>query len=216
MVNWRSEGRKVVVADSRRRRSKETRAAEIVEAAREAFTEKGFAATRTDDIAARAGVSKGLIFVYFPTKEALFEAVVRSRILPVFDNVADALSSDRATPAPAQLRLVLETLYRELVYTDRKRLLHLIIAEGPRFPPIAEFYHREVLSKGRALLRTIIERGVARGEFKSTGLERHPEILIAPALVAALWILLFSDVEPLDLAAYFDLHVSATLGALKV
>ena len=202
------------MTESKRRRRKEARPSEIIDAAQAAFIEHGFAATRTDDIAARAGVSKGLIYVYFPTKEALFEAVVRSNVLPIFDVATAALASDPATPASAQLRLVLEMIYRELVGTERRRILHLIISEGPRFPRLAEFYHREVVSKGRALLRTIIERGVARGEFKPTGLDRHPEILISPAIVAVFWTLLFSSFEPLDADAYFKLHLSATLDAL--
>lgn len=202
------------MTEPKRRRRKEARPSEIIDAARAAFIEHGFAATRTDDIAARAGVSKGLIYVYFPTKEALFEAVVRSNVLPIFDVAAAALASDPTTPASAQLRLVLEMIYRELVGTERRRILHLIISEGPRFPQLAEFYHREVVSKGRALLRTIIERGVARGEFKPTGLDRHPEILISPAIVAAFWTLLFSSFEPLDVDAYFKLHLSAALDTL--
>lgn len=201
--------------DSNRRRRKEARPTEILEAARAAFIENGFAATRTDDIARRAGVSKGLVFVYFPTKEALFEAVVRAGILPIFDAVTDVLASDQTTPAPVQLRFVLETIYRELVQTDRKRLLHLVIAEGPRFPALTDFYYREVLSKGRGVLRTIIERGVSRGEFKSTGIEQHPEVVAAPALVAALWALLFASHEPLDVASFCDLHATMVLDALR-
>jgi AcrR family transcriptional regulator len=200
---------------SKRRRRKEARPAEIIEAARATFIEHGFAAARTDDIAARAGVSKGLIYVYFPTKEALFEAVVRSNVLPIFEVATAALAADQTTPASAQLRLVIEMMYRELVGTDRRRILHLIISEGPRFPSLAQFYHREVISKGRALLRTIIERGVARGEFKPTGLEKHPEMLIAPAIVAALWTLLFASVEPLDVGGYLDLHLAMALDALR-
>ena len=202
------------MAETKRRRRKEARPSEIIEAARAAFIEHGFAATRTDDIAARAGGSKGLIYVYFPTKQALFEAVVRATVLPVFDAATAALAADQTTPAPAQLRLVIEMIYRELVGTERRRILHLIISEGPRFPDLAAFYHREVVSKGRTLLRTIIERGVARGEFKPTGLERHPEILISPAIVAAFWTLLFADIEPLEVDAYFNLHLSAALAAL--
>lgn len=203
------------MTESKRRRRKEARPAEIIDAARAAFIEHGFAATRTDDIAARAGVSKGLIYVYFPTKQALFEAVVRSNVLPIFEAATDALAIDQTTPASAQLRLVLEMVYRELVGTERRRILHLIVSEGPRFPGLAEFYHREVIAKGRTLLRTIIERGVSRGEFKPTAFGQHPEILISPAIVAVLWTLLFSSFEPLDVEAYFDLHLSMALDALK-
>lgn len=196
-------------------RRKEARPAEIIDAARATFIEQGFAAARVEDIAARAGVSKGTVYLYFPTKEALFEAVARATVLPVLDAVAAVLLADPTTPAPMQLRAILETIYRELVGTERRRLLHLIIAEGPRFPALTAFYHREILSKGRALLRGVIERGMARGEFRRDGLERHPEILVAPAIIAALWTLLFEAYEPLDVDSFRQVHLDLMLQALR-
>lgn len=198
-----------------RRRRKEARPNEIVEAARATFVEHGFAATRVEAIARRAGVSKGTVYLYFPTKEALFEAVVRENVLPVLDRAAAMLAADTETPAPAQLRFLLETMYRELVGTERKRLLHLIVAEGPRFPWLSEFYHREFISRGTALMRGVIERGVARGEFVSNGLDRFPKIVVAPAIVAALYTILFAEHEPLDLDAYREVHLGAVLRALE-
>ncbi|MFN3388929.1 MAG: TetR/AcrR family transcriptional regulator [Allosphingosinicella sp.] len=197
-----------------RRRRKEARPSEIVEAARATFVEHGFAATRVEEIARRAGVSKGTVYLYFPTKEALFEAVVRENVLPVLDRAATMLAADTETPAPVQLRFLLETMYRELVGTERKRLLHLIVAEGPRFPWLSEFYHREFVSRGMALLRTVIERGAARGELAPNGLDRFPKIIVAPAILAALYAILFGPHEPLDLDAYCEAHLQAVLKAL--
>ena len=197
-----------------RRRRKEARPAELIEAARATFVENGFAATKVEAIARRAGVSKGTVYLYFPTKEALFEAVVRETVVPVLDTAAAFLAADRETPAAAQLRFLLTTMYRELVGTDRNRLLHLIVAEGPRFPWLSEFYHREVVSRGKALLRAILARGAERGEFTLHGLNHHPEIVIGPAMIAAFYILLFADYDPLDLDSYCETHIAALLRAL--
>ncbi len=197
-----------------RRRRKEARPGEIVDAARDEFVAKGFSEARIDDIAARAGVSKGLVYVYFPSKEALFEAVIRSAVLPIIDQAAALIAADQTTPAPDQLRMAIGTFYRELVGTDRRRLIHMIIAEGPRFPEMARFYHTEVLSKGKAALRALIERGIARGEFRAGALSRYPEILIGPAMIAAVWKLLFEPYESIDLDAYRDAHIDTMLRAL--
>lgn len=197
-----------------RRRRKEARPGEIVDAARDEFVARGFSEARIDDIAARAGVSKGLVYVYFPSKEALFEAVIRSTVLPIIDQAAALIAADTQTPAPDQLRMAIGTFYRELVGTDRRRLIHMIIAEGPRFPEMTRFYHAEVLSKGKAALRVLIERGIARGEFRAGALARYPEILIGPALIAAVWKLLFELYEPIDLDAYMAAHIDTMLRAL--
>jgi len=197
-----------------RKRRKEARPAEIVEAARVEFVDKGFSAARIDDIAARAGISKGLVYAYFPGKEALFEAVIRSTVLPVIEGAAALIAADTQTPAAVQLRMVVTTLYAQLVNTDRRRLLHMVIAEGPRFPEMARFYHAEIISKGRGMLRTLLERGVTRGEFRASALSDYPEIVIAPALVAAVWKLLFEPYEPMDSAAFAEAHLEAMLRAL--
>lgn len=199
---------------STRQRRKEERPAEIVEAARAAFVDKGFQAARIEDIAKQAGVSKGLIYLYFPTKEALFEAVIGAAVSPILDGAAAVIAADKDTPAPQQLRMLIETVYREVVGTDRKRLLHMIIAEGPRFPEIARYYHREVVSKARGIMRALIERGVARGEFRKSALGDYPEIVIAPLMVAAIWSLLFEAYEPIDRVAYAEAHLDTMLRAL--
>ncbi len=95
-------------------------------------------------------------------------------------------------------------------------ITHLIIAEGPRFPWLTEFYHGEIMSKGKALIRLVLERGEARGEFDAGGLKRYPEILMAPTIVAALFAILFSRHEPFDMDDYRAAHVELVLRALTV
>jgi AcrR family transcriptional regulator len=197
-----------------RKRRKDARPSEIVEAARLEFVARGFAASKVEEIAARAGVSKGTVYLYFPTKEALFEAVMRANVVPVIEGAAAMIATQSDVPAPVQLRFLLETMYRELVATDRRKLMHLIIAEGPHFPHLLEFYHREVVSRGMDIVRALVERGAARGEFDPRGMERHPKLIISPALLAALYANLFGACEPLDLEDYAQAHIASVMRAL--
>lgn len=200
-----------------RRRRKEARPDEIIEAARAVFVARGFAAAKVDEIAKRAGASKGTVYLYFPTKEALFEAVMRVQVLSVIEGAAALANADDTMPAPAQLRLVLETFYREFVATDRKKLMHLMIAEGPHFPALLDFYHRDVVSRGMHLLKQLIERGMQRGEFHPPpGLERYPKLILGPALLAALYGSLFGDRDQLDVEDYARVHIAAVMRMLGV
>jgi len=200
-----------------RRRRKEARPDEIIEAARAVFVERGFAAAPVDEIARRAGASKGTVYLYFPTKEALFEAVMRVNVLSVIEGAAAAINADDSMPAPVQLRLVLETFYREFVATDRKRLMHLMIAEGPHFPSLLDFYHREVIGRGMCLLTQLIERGMRRGEFHPPqGLERYPKLILGPALMAALYGSLFGDRDRIDIDDYARVHIASVMRIMGV
>ncbi|MFN3945157.1 MAG: TetR/AcrR family transcriptional regulator [Allosphingosinicella sp.] len=198
----------------RRRRRKDARPGELLDAARAAFVENGFALTKMEDIARRAGVSKGTVYLYYPTKEGLFEAVVRADFLPLIERLRTLIESDPEMSAVAQLQLIGETMYREIAGTDRRLLTHLVIAEGRRFPWLAEFYHREIMSQGKALIRSVLERGAARGEFAPGGLVRHPEILMAPTIVAALFAILFAPHEAFDMEDYRHAHVELVLRGL--
>jgi AcrR family transcriptional regulator len=199
-----------------RRRRKEARPDEIIEAARAVFVERGFAAAKVDEIARRAGASKGTVYLYFPTKEALFEAVMRVNVLSVIEAAASAANADSAMPAPVQLRMVMETFYREFVATDRKRLMHLMIAEGPHFPALLDFYHRDVVGLGMFLLKQLIERGMQRGEFKPDGMEKYPKLILGPALLAALYGSLFGERDQLDIDDYAQTHIASVMRALGV
>jgi AcrR family transcriptional regulator len=200
----------------KRKRRKEARPAEIVEAARLTFLDNGFAATRIEDIAARAGVSKGTVYLYYPNKEALFEAVVRADVVPVIEHVIRAIREDETTPAIDQLKLIARVMYRDMVGTDRRRLLHMIVAEGPRFPWLTEFYHREVLSRGVDLVRAVLRRGEARGELRACGVDEFPHIIMAPTILAALFTNLFERLEPIDIERYADAHIALVERALLV
>lgn len=190
-------------------RAAERRAA-IVAAAMDEFIACGFAATRLDDIAKRAGVAKGTIYLHFKDKESMFEELVRIVIVPVVARLA-------ALPPPAgSVRDLIEafahTFLNEVVGTRRGDLVRLIVAEGPRFPAVADFYYREVVSRGIAAMRGLIELGIARGEIRQTELAKYPQIVVAPAMIAVMWQSLFARHAPLDAKDMLRVHLDLIFG----
>jgi len=198
-------------APDRRRVSQDERRAAILEAALDVFSERGFAAARLDDVAQKAGVAKGTLYLYFPDKEALFEELLRGLANPILERFA-ALSADQTIPAGVMLERILEVFASQVIGTKRERLVRLIIAEGPRFPRIAEFYHHEVISKGREIIRTIAARGYERGELPSDALVKFPQLFFAPLLTAIVWRSLFSEFDPLDVSGMIESHRKQMLG----
>jgi AcrR family transcriptional regulator len=200
----------------RRARSEEQRQAKlqaILDAALEVFIEKGFADARLDDVAARAGVAKGTIYLYVASKEALFEALVHSRIAVAIEAIEEkVLALD--LPVEATLRMLFAFFRQEVLGTRRKEIIRLILAESGRFPEIAAVYHREVLSRGMRLLRAIARKACERGEFRSDELERFPQLAVAPAIVALLWLNLFQHFESLDVEGMFEAHLQLLMRAL--
>src|SRR5690348_3271379 len=194
---------------NRSERAAERRAA-IVEAAMEEFVARGFAATRLDDIARRAGVAKGTIYLHFKDKESMFEELIRTAIVPLIGSLTGP------PPAGASIRDALEAFARvfiqEIATTRRGDIVRLIIAEGPRFPAIADFYYRKVISRGLAGMRALIELAVARGEIRSAELARFPQIVVAPAIVAVVWKSLFEKHAPLDAMEMFRVHLDLIFG----
>jgi AcrR family transcriptional regulator len=194
---------------NRAERAAERRAA-IVEAAFDEFVGRGFAATRIEDIAKRAGVAKGTIYLHFKDKESMFEELVRTAIVPLLARLA-------APPAPGgtvrdAVERVAETFIREVASTRRGDIIRLIVSEGPRFPAIADFYYREVISRGLAGMRALIELGIARGEIRQPDLARFPQILVAPAIVAVIWKSLFDRHSPLDALEMMRVHLDLIFG----
>jgi AcrR family transcriptional regulator len=186
----------------------------ILDAALDVFLEKGFAEARLDDVAAQAGVAKGTIYLYVQSKQALFEALVKSGIGGAIGTIEQrVLALD--IPAEEQLRTLFVFLRQEVLGTRRVDIVRLLLREASRFPELAEIYHREVISRGLGLLRTIAARGVARGEFRSDELVRFPQLAIAPALVALLWTSLFQHLEPIDVRAMLEAHLALLMKALK-
>ena len=187
-------------AANRAERAAERRGA-IIEAAMDEFIARGFAATRLDDIAKRAGVAKGTIYLHFKDKESMFEELIRTALVPLTGgSVRDAIEG------------FARMFVQEVATTRRGDIVRLVVAEGPRFPAIADFYYREVVSRGLAGMRALIELAIARGEIGQKDLARYPQILVAPAIVAVVWQSLFSRHAPLDATEMFRVHLDLIFG----
>jgi AcrR family transcriptional regulator len=194
---------------SRTARAAERRQA-IIDAALDEFVARGFAATRLDDVAKRAGVAKGTIYLHFRDKEALFQELIRTALVPLIGRLA------APPPAGGSVRAALEgfaqTFAQEVVTTRRGDIVRLIVAEGARFPAIADFYYREVVSRGMAGMRALIQLGIDSGEIRQEGLTRFPQIVVAPAIVAVIWQGLFGKHAPLDAAEMLRVHLDLIFG----
>src|SRR5436305_13240385 len=183
----------------------EARRAAILAAALEEFTARGYEGARLDDVAKRAGVAKGTIYLYFADKETLFQELVRSMVSPVLGTLEQIPKADIS--ARLLIETLLKTFVREVYGTRRRAIIRLILSEGPRFPAIAEFYYREVIARVLAILRPILKRAAARGELPDDALARFPQLIIAPMLVAIMWHGLFDKFDPLDVDAMARAHV---------
>ena len=182
----------------------------ILAAALEEFSQSGFAAARLDDVARRADVAKGTIYLYFKDKEALFQELLRAEISPVIAMLEALLSGGRETkPAPLrELALRVADLFVEqVIATRRKDIVRLILTEGSRFPKLAEFYYREVIARGLGAFRARAKQALKEGELKSDTLVRFPQLVVAPALTAIVWKSMFDKFEPLDAAALMKAHI---------
>lgn len=175
------------------------------------FAEQGFAATKLDDVAVKAGVAKGTIYLYFRDKQDLFEQLLQSLIAPVLDGLEALAARDDISPH-ILVRQILERMRAELLGTRRKDILRLIIAEGPRFPEIARFHHDRVVSRGIGILRRVLERAAERGEIASSAYARFPQLVMAPVVVAVIWDSLFGGFDPLDAEAMLAAHLDVILG----
>jgi AcrR family transcriptional regulator len=196
------------------RSSRASRAAErreaIVAAGLDEFVARGFAATRLDDVAKRAGVAKGTIYLHFKDKEALFQELIRAAVAPVIARLAAPPPAGRS--AREIFEGFAETLAHEVVATRRGDLLRLFLTEGSRFPALAEFYYREVIARGMAGMRALIEYGIARGEIRQEALAQFPQLMVAPGIVAVIWHGLFERLSPLDTMAMLRVHIDLIFG----
>jgi AcrR family transcriptional regulator len=206
---WRSIGEMALL--DRKRVSQDERRSTILSAALDVFSEHGFAAARLDDVAKKAGVAKGTLYLYFPDKEALFEELLLSFAQPVLQRI-QALSAHSSQSTPVVLERILQLFQEEIIGSGRERLLRLIITEAPRFPRIAEFYHREIVSKGREIIRAIAVRGYERRELPNDALAKFPQLFFAPIVTAVVWSSLFSRFDPLDVKAMLENHLKLVLG----
>jgi len=157
-----------------------------------------------DDVARRAGVAKGTIYLYFRDKESLFQELIRAMLTPLVGTIEAMGQAD--VPVAMLADRIVDLFVREVYETRRKDVVRLMITEGRRFPKLAEFYYREVLSRIIAAVRSLLRRAAARGEV-AEGLADFPQIIAAPGLVAIIWSGLFERFEPLDVRKMMKTHV---------
>ena len=171
--------------DSKRSRRKAARPAEIVSAALTLFAERGFGAAKLEDVAKAAGIAKGTVYLYFPTKEDLFRAVVRQELLPNLERMeafAAAFPGSSADLLRALLRRLSEIMESELGVIPK-----LIVSESGNFPEVAQFYADEVVARGMRLIERALRRGVERGEFRTVETKHAAPIFFGPVLLMLLW-----------------------------
>ena len=184
----------------------------ILAAALDEFAARGFEAARLDDVAKRAGVAKGTIYLYFRDKESLFQELIRVMLAPLVTIIEGMGAID--LPLSQLSERIVDMFVCEVYETRRKDVIRLILSEGRRFPQIAEFYYREVLSRIIAAVRALLRRAAARGEVPP-GLVDFPQLIAAPGLVAVIWGGLFDRFEPLDVRAMMKTHVDLLFGSRR-
>ena len=165
----------------KRERRKEARPGELLDAALDLFVEKGFAGTRAEEVAARAGVSKGTLFLYFQSKEELFKAVVRENISGRFKQWNDEFETFEGT-ASEMLAYCMTVWWERVGATRASGITKLMMSEAGNFPEIAAFYQTEVIQPGQALIRRIMQRGIDRGEFRQLDLNYAIYSVVAPMI----------------------------------
>lgn len=187
-----------------RRRRKAERPAEILAAALDEFSARGFSAARLDDVARRAGVTKGTIYVYFPSKEDLFIATLKAKSQALTDNLA-ALTDDPDASAADILRRHMSFVAEVMVVDPCGRnILRILLAEGERFPAVVERWFAEVMDPALCAVRAVVERGIRQGEFRDGAVKDFPQLVIMPFIACNSWLALSGDKRPIDVRAFFE------------
>ena len=199
---------------SKRELQKEARRNAIIDAGFQEFAVQGFTAAKLDDVAVRAGIGKGTIYLYFDSKEALFEEVVRKNLFPLRDE-ARHFADEFQGSASELLTIHLQRMYETLHKDKMPQLVAMIMGETARFPSLSEFFFNEMIESHQDVLRSIIQRGVNSGEFRESALTDYTQILIAPAMISATWRLQFEKHSPLNIEEYSKIHIDFVLRGLK-
>ena len=196
-------------ARPRHRRRKQARPSELAAAALGLFVEKGYAATRLDEVAARAGVSKGTLYLYFDSKEALFKAVIQDRVEAVMSEGEALLASLQDDPVRL-LREILMGWWELIGATDLGGIPKVMIAEAHNFPEVARYFNEDVISRGRAVVASALRLGIERGLFRPMDVAATVQVLMAPLIMLSVWRNSMAVCDPaacrpeVYLPAYFD------------
>ena len=199
--------------EPRFRRRKEERPQEITDAALAAFAEKGYAATRVDEVARRAGVSKGLVYLYFKTKEEMFKAVVRSFVVPKIDALVGVIDRSDMTSEDFLRGPFLEFV-KTLPHSPVSVVIRLMIAEGHKYPDLRQFYWDNVVSRGLGAITVLLDRGIESGEFRRSPVTELPHLFIMPVVFSVIYRLLF-DANAQETDAIIETQLDVLIGHMK-
>lgn len=189
------------------RRRKEDRPAEILAAALKTFTAKGFAATKLDEVAKEAGISKGTLYLYFESKEALFKAVVNEFVLPHIEK-AEEQAEQYTGSIQDLLRLLLEQWRHNVLETELCGIPKIMISEASNFPELASFYLENVILRSRRFVINLITLGIEQGEFRTCDAEHAARAFLAPLVFAAIWEHSLAPFdESYDIKEYLNTHL---------
>jgi AcrR family transcriptional regulator len=198
------------------KRRKEARPSEIVAAALGVFVERGFAAAKLEEVARRAGVTKGTVYLYFKSKDALFKAVVLETIVPCIAQ-GEALAKAHTGPARELFVKLVHGWWEMIGETELSGIPKLMMAEAVNFPDLARFYYDKVVTRGHRLMAGVLERGIASGEFRAVDVPLVVRLAMAPLLHAAQWRHSFAlcTREPFDVARYLESHIDLFLNGIS-
>ncbi len=198
------------------RRRKSARPEEILAAALDVFADRGFAATKLEDVARRAGVTKGTIYLYYENKEALFKALVRQTIVPVIAQ-GEALAHSFTGSARDLFEQLIREYFRLVGDTPLSGIPRLMIAEAGNFPELARFYYEEVVTRGHRLMAGVLERGIKAGEFRRVNVPVATKLAMAPLMHAVVARKAFAACMPegFDVAKYLDTHIDLYLHGIS-
>ena len=204
------------MAEKRWQRRKEDRSGEILEAALACFAKNGFAATRMEDIARRAKIAKGTIYLYFENKEAVFKALARSSVASRLEAVEAALAHHQGS-ATDLLRFFIGSFGEFVTTSDRVILPRMMLAEAGNFPQLVKFWRHELIDRGLNIIQSIIRRGVAQKEFRDLPPEHVARLCIAPLVTIGIWRTTFAhlDKEPYDYQGLIAAHLQVLLRGLS-
>ena len=198
---------------AKRERRKGARPGELLDAALDLFVEKGFAATRSEEVAARAGVSKGTLFLYFPSKEELFKAVVRENLSGRFSEWNEEFDAFEGSTAD-MVRHCMRVWWDRVGATRASGITKLMISEARNFPELAAFYHQEVIRPSNELIRRILQRGIDRGEFRPMDVDYTVFSIVAPMVFLIMMKHSLGACAPQDYALDPERYVQAQVEAL--
>lgn len=198
-------------------RRKDARPQELLDSALDVFVERGYAATRLDDVAARAGVSKGTLYLYFTNKEELFKAVIRENVVPLITEAQDMVAQFDGSSSELFSEIIVGW-WERIGNTRLSGITKLMVAEANNFPDVAQYYHDEVIARGKQMIGMVLRRGVERGEFRAIDVEQTVNVVCAPVLMLIMWKHSFAVCHNGELAPeeYLDSVISLFLhGLLK-